>query len=714
MRRPPDRRDEAASSILGFIVGFVLLAGSMAAVGYVMLTTADSGPSEEDAQLGSSATRVIETLTGSPGHPSDWHTSKDMWNDPPDQIGLLREDRTAASLDKIGHLQNGSINSTILTRSNNLLADDVRLDVTGTIVPVPAMRPPSTEVHAVVNGTIDGDMDEISTSSTTDDALEVYEGSNHGFTSTTHAWTWRQDQHPDNGLGNTFVDDPWHVETQAISVMAGLAATYSFADLNAHASMSAAAEAAHANYTHPNNPDNGLSRFHVVTRGEPKTVPHASDVNGGQHTLAVGYCKQTGSQDKCRDTGSGDGSIGHWRTVDGMRSYALLDKVDATGAGGANLTFDHLLKPNDDEVTECHEVDGSADCVKIRPAIRFWNRTANGGNGGWTRLDDDAACNPTPAWNHSGDAETTSKWEQKTVNLCEAVDNGTSDLWLAFEWYTECYNSLEQPAPCSLVRSDDNPQGVRGWFIDNVELEVDGEVLYKTDFEPGGSRETLFAGHGVDHDFHNDGGQPENIVGPIRHFVKNEGNVVAYEPAKEGHWLGSVGLQAVQRSETRNVETVDGDRLVMRMPHELPRKHPSYDASAVGWQTNESPLNSTSVKNAGFQALDTVQQNTPSSSDPVATLISGIPFEDGGRVSAIAYDVTSMNDTQLRDDLADNLHAATVFLDPTFDMDGASVDGAEGEAVAAPSRVVLAEVTEDGDYQIPLEITVYAWTQATG
>lgn len=710
----PSARDGAMSSVLGFIVGFVLLAGAMATVGYVLITTADSGPSETDVKVSSSATRAIDALVETPGHPSNWHEPDDLWDDAPGQIGLLREGSDIASLDKIRRIQDGGVNSTILTRSNNLLADDVRLDATATVVPVPAMRPPSTNVHAVVNGTIDGDMDQISTSSVTDDALAVYESSNEGFTSTTHAWTWREGQHPDDGLGNTFVDDPWHVETQAIPVMAGLAATYTFADPNQHTSISAAAQDAHEDYTDDPNPEDRLTRFHVVTDGEPEPVHNSSSATIEDHTLTVSFRKQTGG-------GSSPPGKGLWRTWDGMRSYAMLPNVDVTNAEDANLSFDYHLKADDDETTLCEDKDILGDCVKVRPAIRFWNTSADGGDGAWTRLDHEtSACDTAPAtdetWNATADAEASGDWTAKKVDLCEALNHTDGSLWLSFEWYTECINSLGNPGPCETILPDlgADPEAGRLWFIDNVEIDVEEEVVYETGFEPGGEMETLFAGHGVDHGFHEDGARPEHSVGPIRHFVLNEGNVVAYQPAKEGHWLGSVGLQSLQRSETRHVETVDSDRLVMRMPYELPLHDRSYDASPVGWQTNESPLNDTSVKNTGFQALDTVQQNTPSSSDPVATLITGIPFDGGGRVSAIGYNMTDMNKTQLRDKVADNLHAATVFLDPTFDVEGADVASADGVSVSAPSRVVLAEVTEDGDHQVPIKVTLYAWTEGVG
>lgn len=707
--------DEAASSILGFIVGFALLAGSMAAVAYVLTSTADAGADDEASRQLDGHTRwAVQGLVDSEGTPSDWHTpsDSDLWNDPIEQIGLLRGTDGIASLEKIERFQDGSVNSTILTRSNNLLADDVVLDAEASVVPVSSMRPPSSTTYAVANGTVGSDLDDVSVTTTSSDTLDLYASANDGFEQEVHGWTFRWSEAPDTGLGNTFVDNAWHVHTQMLPKTVGVEATYTVEDPNAHGgSNSTAATAAMSSF---NGGDEKLTRWHVASHGEPKKIPHTSDVNEGlgDHALTVGYCKETGPNKDCNDTGNGDGAIGHWRVTDGMRSWALLGKVDATGAGTANLTFDHLLKVNGDEDTECHTKDSKTNCIEIRPAIRFWNDTANGGDGAWTRLDDDAACNPSPAWNDTGDAEVTSKWERKTVDLCEAVENGTSDIWITLEWYTQCYGLVDGVATDCAGELSEEP-GTRAWFVDNLEIDTDGEAEFETDFEPGGDLENVVASHGVDPSFHQGAGQTEDLVGPVRHFVKNGGNVLAFEPAKEGNWLGAVGLEADRREGPRHTETLLPDTLVMRMPYELPTDDDFYDAGDVGWFTGSNPSSESSASLTGREALGVVQNTTPDSGS-VATLITGVPYTDGGRVTGVAYDVTDLNDTDTRDELIENLHTSTVFLDPTFSTDGRDVADAGDVPVTASSRVTLAEVTRDGDHQVPIEVTVFAWPQGVG
>lgn len=704
--------DRGISSILGFIVGLVLVTGSMAAVTYYIATAPQTGTTDESRDLQSAAVRSIETLTTSPGRPTDWHTTSDLWNDPADQIGLRAEGSPYASLDKIQRFQDGGVNSTILLRSFNLQAAGMRTAVTGQIVPVPLLQPPSSTTYALADGALDSgasDMNDVNLQPDSKTSLGYFEEVNPGFTSEMHGWTWRSDQHPSAGLGNTFPDTPWSVTTQMIPNMGGIAATYTFQEVLDESSYgSEAVEAARAY----NSGQTALTYWHIVTHDETNRIHNSSGVDIGDHVLTMAYHQ-----------GSNGKGVGLWRSTDGMRTIGLLGGFDITGAEGATFSFDHQLNIDDGETTECFETTGDGDttnnnksCRQPLANIMFWNTTSDR----WSHLERNATgCASPSGWDDPMNETTQGKWASVNVDLCEAVNHTSGKLWLALEWVTVCRDATGAPGLCTDLFNDVKHR-TRLWTVDNLKVALDdGTTVYETNMEPGQRRghESLFAAHGVDHSFYAsaDSRNWDDLVHPVRHFVEDGGNVVALAPGSPGSWLGQVGLQAVARNDTQHTETLDADRLIMRMPHDLPSESRAYAAHEAGWSSVQ-PANPTGFDFGGLTQLDTIQQTTEPdpTKDAVATLISGTPHADGGKVSAVGYNMTSLNDTTLRDELMMNLYTSTVFLDPTFSAQASELPETGTVPLHATNRVILAEVTESGDFQIPVKVTLYLWEQKVG
>lgn len=687
------------SSLLGFIVGMALLAGSMATVAWVLTTTPEGGTTETSRELESAGIRSIQSLTTSPGQPADWNKTSDLWNSPPDQIGLLRDGTDQASLDKIRRFQSGDVNTTILLRSQNLQASGLNLDATGQVVPVPAMQAPATTTYGVgeaLKTHSDSSGIKVQLSARTLAGMALFETVNTGFEATVHEWNYGGTTHPETGLGNVHPDKAWFVETQLIPQMAGIEATYTLHETGSDADE----QAANAIDAYQSG-DHQLTRWNVVTDDEPSSLPG----NGytGENVLATAFCKNPGNG--CT-SGSG---WGLWRDNLGMQTFALLGGFDMTGHDNGTLEMKMSLREGDNA---CQNPNDS-ECVDVDPAILFWNTTADPSQ--WSRLDPDESCDASEAWDGRwGNESTGGGWATKTVNLCQAASHASGTMWLTLYWGTECLGGSDS-GDCW---QDPDEVNKRGWMVDDMAVKnSDGDEVWSTGFEPGDSdedRRAVFTSSGVDHALHEpvaDEAEPGTYA-YLHRFVRGGGNVIAYEPGTAGDWLGHVGLQAVDRNTTRHVTTPDPDQLAMRMPHDLPAEDTAYDAADPAWSNSDTPAAPNETRMPDMSPLSVIQRTTET--NPVATMLEGQPYTDGGKVTALAYPMASFNDTDLREKIAENLYMSLLFEDPTFDMQGATVPDAGTVPVQALSRVVLAEVTMAGDFQVPLEVTLYIWPEQVG
>lgn len=719
--RAPD--DRGVSSLLGFIVGLALLTGSLATVVYFMSTAPESGTSQETQELESSTLRVINTLARTAGEPADWHTLRPVNGTNLTSVGLLEQGSDIGSMTKVGYLQNGTIDAERLAESYNLKAAGYRVDAEGKVVPVPVLRPPSSKVYAVgaassvVDATDTPDGPEptginVQLTSDTQRGIALFEEVNPHFQSTVHRWTpdadglgndeW--DAHPDGLVGNTHPDEPWFFETQMIPQMAGIQGTFTASDLDGTETLAEAAADAVAAYHDGNQ---SFPRWHVVTDGEPYGIPNL-DASNEDNVLTVNYRATQGSSQN-------SSGVGHWRTTDGFQSWALLGGWDVTGADTATLSFDQILRTDiaqeDEDETygpECHEDWNGSTCVRVRPSIAFWNTT---GTDQWTRLNETSHTGGCGAsgWDDNGSAEASTKWVRKSVDLCEALEHSSGKLWLSFWWKVDCIDIVSgEPVETECGFFKKMP---RGWFVDNVQVTADGATVFETGFEPmeSGGREALFISNHVDADnyrkVHDD--VEEHAYAYLRHFVENDGNVIAFTPNSTGDWFGQLGLASVPRPGSNTTRTNVSNNLVMRMPNELPTKDEAYEAPSHGWNITAAPPNPAGGSPpTGYRALDAVQETV----DPkMGTLVHGTPYEEGGHVAAVAYNLTTFNDTKLLLELLENLYVASIFDDPTFDVTGEEPPESGTRPVQALRRVILVHVTEDKQYQVPVEVTLYMW-----
>ncbi len=697
---PPPRSsqdDEGMSSILGFIVGFALLAGSMAAVAYFMITVPEAGTPEESKDLESFVQNAADALTKSPGHPHTWHENECQ----ADSFGLLRAGSTIAQLEKIRCIQSGETNATALLEANDLRNEGLRMYAEGKVIPLASMQAPSTTQYALIKGDFGGDdLGDVTTDTDSTTVLELLAEHDPGFEPEIHAWNWSIENHPENTehevLGNTFIDHPWQVHTQMTPAMAGLKATYTMEDIHDHGGdWGDAAMAAAEDYEQ--NPD--ITRWNLVIDGEPYPPPGS---HPSPYVLTVASCTH---HIHCGDS-SGSSPAPHWRTIDGMRSFALLPSIDITGVSPSDLTlsFEHLLRVNGDTTDGdregCHvsydDPENYEDCVEVRPSIRFWNTTKEA----WSRLDPEPSdCeDSTGAWNDTGDEEASGNWASRTVNLCEVPHYTKGELWLGLEWFTECRDSGGAKASCSEVSGNDLSK--RSWFITNLEVADDEDTLLELDMKPSAELETIIISQDVDHslaDVFSDDDDSTHLTAPIHNFTERGGNLIAFSPGTQGDFLAPVGLGTVDHNDPSpgDVITLEPERLLLRVPNELPTTHNDYEATSIAWSTT---------------MLDHIQATEQ---DGIPTLVTGTLSEESGKVTGVAYDIVNM-DSDLRDKLLDNIYTGSVLLDPTFQTDGASVPSSATVPVSSAQRIVLAEATETGEHHLPLEVTVYLWPEGLG
>lgn len=703
-------RDAAASSVLGFIVGLAVLTGSLATAVYFVTTTPEAGSDRQEVETQGAARRGARILTTGPGQPPDWHTS------PGDvqRVGLLEEGETRyASRAKIEKLQEGTVDGNDVLESWDIHNKTHGLRIEGRVEPVEIGGAPGVETYGVVHGqpSLVSDLD-WPVASHSADAAELHEEVNPEYEYERHFWTFGETNDPSGGLGNTVADHAYFVETQLIPKMAGIEATYSTADHGTgNWENSAARQAMFDNYDEDNNQQ--PTRWHVVADGEPHGVPGNASSQGvsiGDHVLGVNFR---------RDQGNGGNGLGQWRVEDGARSVAMLGKTEVDGASSATLEFDHHLKVDADDGDLCVDLL-ELSCVRVRPSILFWN-TTDGGH--WDRLSEDPHGCPASGWDDVGAGEETSSWNQDAqVDLCEALDNTSGSLWLSFFWDTSCISSLGENTTCEdmTIGSSQSP---RGWFLDNIELTVDGTTKYETDFEPptGDNAQQLFVSNGVDHRRTHAPAHDhveENTMVYIRNMVQAGGNVVALSPedAPAGEWLSQVGLASVDTSHSPDATTDVPRELVVRYPNELPEESRDYNQENVSWQDGTPSTPSTWGLPSGFSASRMTSVQTGPSGE--ATLLVGTPYSGGGDVAAVSYNYTHFADQQLREDLYENLQGSVVFIDPTFSVDSAVPTNPgqnsglpePGNAPVATARdAMLVSVTKDDKYIAPLKVTVWLW-----
>jgi hypothetical protein len=699
-----DRRlaldDQAASQILGFIVGLAVVTSSLAIATYFITSVPDNSPDEESQRLQAEVTRGIEVLTTTPGEPKDWGENYDA--DTLRRVGLLLENEPErASLEKIQRIQDGDLTRRQILDSWDLNDNERELRIEGRVQSVPIGDPPGVEAFGVVQTNDGFPFPAVQNSK---QAAEAYASANPSYQYDMYDWKFQKDNPPVDGsgsMGNTVPDRAFHVETTLIPKMAGLAGTYHVAD---HGSGdwydASAAEQAYKDYSQDTSDPISSTSWRVVTEGNPHGLPSSPPAGSGDHILTVNHR---------RDTGSDEG-LGLWRVQDGARSVAVLPKVDVSEASSATLSFDQILMAEDNEAGDLYPDCSSLSettCTMVRPSIVFWNTTSDE----WSRLDDQAACGPSPAWDDVYDAEANGgSWtNDKTVDLCEAVNHTDDEMHLGFFWDTSCVG-VSSNTTCA----KDNAH--RGWFIDDVEVEVDGSTSLDRDWEPPTQRaeKQLFVSSGVDHNRTYEEAPDhleKNTMLYLRHAVENGSSAVALYPetgAPFGEWLSQIGLSTTPATDSEPVTTEVQDASVMRFPNDIPAEADDYQQDAHVWQTGDPSTPPQWSLPSDFQQLSVVQTGPDGE-----FLLEGEPYPDGGSLTALARNHTEFQNTTLREDLYDNLQSSAVFIDPTFtlgprDRDAHLPDPGSAE-VASERRVMLVSVTPNDQYVVPIEITMWMW-----
>ena len=692
-----DRRlaldDQAASQILGFIVGLTVVTASLAIATYFIVTVPESGADEQSQKLQGGTHRAAETLTQTPGQPANWDENFDK--DKLRRVGLLEPGTDSyADRHKIEKIQDGNLTGTDILDSWDLNATDTAVRIEGRVQSVPLGETPTVDTYGVVASNVSKTDLGTEIPSHSEDAAELYAKTNDGYTYEKHNWKFAAQTHPDTGLGTTVPDHAWFVETQLIPKLAGIEATHSTADHgNGEWEDARASVDAFNNYTGEFNggPDSA-TRWHVVADGEPWGLPGNPPSEVEDHALAINWHKQNG--------GSDANGVGLWRTAQGDRSTALLGGFDAGDADHATLSFRHHLRVNTDDLDLCETVDDT-DCDMVRPSILFWNTTADR----WSRIAQNASGCPASGWNDTADSMEAT-WGTDSIDLCEALDNSDDKLWLSLMWDSDCFGPSGGNQTCS------NDNVAQGWFVDNIELTADGTTVYETGFEPpeDSSGQALFVSNGVDHNRTYEPGpdkSEENTVAYLRNMVQDGGNIVALSPedAQPGDWLSPMGLSSIGTAPDQDVSTDEPGSIVLRYPNELPQDAPDYVRENVTWLAGTP-----NVPYSDYTAPDenlTVVQSGP---DGNATLLQGTPFPGGGQVAALSYNYTHFDNSSLRADLWENLHGSSVFVHPTFTVGDELPEPGRSE-VASAQRVMLVEATPDGRYVVPLETTVWMWNR---
>ncbi len=702
-----DRRlaidDVAAAQILGFIVGLVVLTGSMAIAAYFIMTVPGDGPDEQTQRLQGDTHRAIEVLTTTAGEPTTWD-GINLSSDDLRRVGLLDPEKLHyADRHKIGKIQDGNLTGTRILESWDLDPTSTALRIEGRVQSVPIGATPGVDTYGVIHGQEASDTLDWPIEETSRDAAELYAKVNPSYTYEKHFWEFGRDTHPSTGLGNTVPDHAYFVETQLFPMMAGIEATYATAD---HAGgdwgNEDAAVDAFDDYVSEQGAPESATRWHVVANKSPHMIPGNTGPDEiDEHVLTVNWRRTNGNPDSSN-------GVGLWRVQEGARSTALLGGIEAGTASSATLSFDHLLRIETEDTTVCAD-ESETDCTRIRPSILFWNTT---GTEEWTRLSQNPAdCAASDVWDDWGNGEQTSSWGSASVDLCEALEHSDDKLWLSLFWDTDCIDGNGDNSTCS------SNQVPHGWFVDNIEVTADGSTVYETDFEPPGQRSSqeLFVSNGVDHNrtyLPAPDHAEENTIAYIRNMVEAGGNVVALSPddgeagasgTPPGEWLSQIGLSSVDTSTSEDVTTEEPTNIVLRYPNDLPETSSDYNQENLSWQNGTPNTPASWSLPSDFEPLTVIQQGPDN-----ATVLHGKPYEGGGRVAALSYNYTSFEDKQLRKDLYENLHASSVFIDPTFEVGDELPDPGTSE-IASDRRVLLVGVTPDNKYVVPLEITMWMW-----
>jgi hypothetical protein len=693
--------DEGVSSIIGFLAGLIVFTGSLALVAYYVSTAPEEASTERSQQLSGAARRATATLTETPGEPKNWN-EKSPIPDKIERMGLLEHGTVrTASLDKIQHIQDGNITHSDMLKRVGLFDDGYSMRAEGRLVNVPLVQPPGATTHGVAHATDASTDSQLNWNvvSHSETGADRYAKFNPDYSYDRHEWRFSETERPANGLGNTVPDHAFFVETQLIPRMAGIAATDTVADHQTNDQWTTG-DAREDLFEMYDNGDQSFNRWHVVDDGNPCEVPpSASALDDGEQVLGVGY----------RDSSC------NWLSRDGVRSTALLGGFDAGTAERGNLTFDHVLDATDSDTTECPD---SGACVAMNTSILFWNTTKTTNQ--WTRLNSDPKCGSQNWDGENGNEDTGGSWITETVNLCEAAQHSDGTVWLALFWDASCQQGsgldMRCPTPNPVGSALGSTAAERHWFVDDVSVEFDGEQVWSTDLEPAtDGRRTVFVSSQVDYTRTHAPAEDHaenNTMQYIRHAVENGTSVVALGPdgGNAGEWLAGVGLGAKSVSSATDIDTDKPLSAVMQLPNDLPEGDDDYQVENLAFEPSPPTVPLTGQEGTSLHGLDPLDVVQTDPNDD-AVLLHGTPLAHGGRVVATAYDHDDFSDTQLRDDLLENLHTSAVFLDPSFEI-GPEPPDSGTEEVFTGRTVLLVPISEDEQWTATIEVTTWVWPEA--
>jgi hypothetical protein len=342
-----------------------------------------------------------------------------------------------------------------------------------------------------------------------------------------------------------------------------------------------------------------------------------------------------------------------------------------------------------------------------KAGLLYWDATDDELNDPqWRQLAATPACAPGGSGWTGTDADDTpsANWETRTVDLCEALEDADGELWLAFYWNTYCTVPLTGAETACLNSAEREAV----WFIDDITITSttggESRVLFDTDFEPPftDASAMLVVGRGVDHDLDDDAPVPALVLRPLDDFVRAGGGVLALEPGSPGDLLASIGLEAVAVNPGPAFLEEPGASIV-RNPNALPATNASYQVGNVGWSASPA-----SALGPPDEALTFVH-----ASGSIGTLVSGRPFEGGGWVRAVAYDLASWQEAGLADALVENLVAAGSVAALGEQRVGPE---APPDAVAAFAHVrrLVTTTSADGSWLVPVAVDLETWRVEQG
>jgi hypothetical protein len=706
-----DRRlaleDRAAAQILGFIVGLAVVTASLAIATYFITTSPQDALDEDSQQVQGDVQRAVEILATTTGEPKDW--GENFNGGDIHRVGLKAPNGSAyADRAKIDRLQTGDLTGRDVLESWGMNASERGIRIEGRVKSAPVGDSVDVETYGVAHASSGDRPIGYTMAQHSADAARLYANASPSYEYKPHDWTFgASNHHPSDGLGNTVPDHAWYIETQLIPMMNGIDATWA----GGHGTTAEdAARNAFDDYTADSGNPKSATRWHVVANKSPAKIPgglhNIDDPDIGTHAFTVNWI---------RDSPDPSQGVGHWHVQEGASALAMLGGFDIADADDANLTFDHHLKADHDESVICED-DSDTDCVRMRAGIAYWDDSDEK----WKRLQQNATGCPESGWNdrinETNDVET-GNWESSgPIDLCEAMDEAGDKVWLGLWWDTTCLDGASSETTCADESFAKDKAG-HGWWVDNIELEADGETMFETDFEPPTTRskQALFTSDGVDYNrtYHPPmEHQREHTVAYLQNMVEDGGDVIALSPdprsspgdSRTGEWLAQVGLSAVPPPADDDVNVLEEDNITMRYPNDLPEASENWQAAAVGWKPGQPDKPDGFGLPGNLQELTTIHQTD----GITATLVHGTPYEGGGQVAAAAYNYDSFDDEELRENLYENLHAGATSIDPAFTV-GEELPEAATSEVATDRRVVLVPVTEDDTYAVPLELTVWIW-----